>query len=405
MSQAAGRTPRRDRIESLDLLRGVGVLGIFMVNVQAFAMTPYGYANPTLEADFGPDGVAVWTWVVTLFQMKFITIFSALFGAGIVLMSGQGGDFERDALHMRRMTWLLAIGAVHAYALWFGDILVPYAVAGFLLVGARGWSVPRLVVVGLLLVAATSVLIAAATGMAALLPEADYAEMVAEAWAPPPDVIAAEQALFASPWPARFARLAEIATEHELEQLVFFMPRFIGTMMLGMALLKSGFLTGGWRLTHYWLAAACAPLGALLSWRAARIQIAADFDLLGVVPGQTLLLVASLPQAFGYAALVVLACRAPALAPLRAPFAAVGRMALSCYIGCSLLGWLVFYGPPGFGRIGQLGRVDQVELVLWTWLGMLVIAPLWLRVFAFGPLEWAWRSLTYGERQSFRARG
>jgi uncharacterized protein len=396
--------PRRARIESLDVLRGVGVLGIFMVNVQAFAMTPYGYANPTIEADFGPEGAAVWTWVVTLFQMKFITIFSALFGAGIVLMGGEGDDPDRSALHGRRMLWLLAIGALHAYALWYGDILMPYAVAGLLLTGARGWNVRRLVVVGAALVLATSVLIAAATGAAAVLTEDEYAKLVAEAWAPPPDVVTAEQALFRSAWPERFGRMADLATEHELEQLVYFLPRFLGVMMLGMALLKSGFLTGRWRIAHYAFVAALAPLGALLSWQAARLQIAADFELLGIVPAQALLFAASLPQAWGYAALVVLACRPGALRAMRAPFAAVGRMALSCYLGCSLIGWFVFWGPPGLGRIGELDRLDQVEFVLWTWLAMLVVAPLWLKAFAFGPVEWAWRSLTYGRRQPFLAR-
>jgi uncharacterized protein len=403
MSHQGAPGPRRARIESLDVLRGVGVLGIFMVNVQAFAMTPFGYANPTLEADFGPQGAAVWVWVVTLFQMKFITIFSALFGAGIVLMAGEGDDVDRSALHVRRVMWLLAIGALHAYALWYGDILVPYAVAGLLLAGVRGWSVGRLALVGVLLVIASAALIAAATSAAAFLPEADLAEFVAEAWAPPPEVVAAEQQLFRSPWPARFGHLAGIATEHELEQLVYYLPRFLGVMMLGMALLKSGFLTGGWRIASYLQLAALAPLGAVLSWRAAQMQIAADFDLIGVMPGQALLSAASLPQALGYAALVMLACRVAALAPLRAPFAAVGRMALTCYLGCSALGWFVFHGPPGLGRIGTLTRLDQVELVLWTWLGMLVLAPLWLRAFAFGPIEWVWRTLTYGRRQPFLA--
>src|SRR5262249_9468129 len=111
--------PRTERAESLDVLRGVAVLGIFMVNVQAFAMTPYGYGNPTLEADFGPTGQAIWTMIIALFQMKFITIFSALFGAGIVLMSGDGSDPERDLLHLRRMGWLLLIGVIHAFGFWY----------------------------------------------------------------------------------------------------------------------------------------------------------------------------------------------------------------------------------------------------------------------------------------------
>jgi uncharacterized protein len=399
MSQRNEPAPRRVRIETLDALRGLAVLGIFMVNVQAFAMTPFGYANPTVEADFGPSGRAIWTVIVTLFQMKFITIFSGLFGAGIVLMSGEGEDPVRDGLHVRRMFWLLLIGVVHAYGFWYGDILVPYAVAGVLLLGARGWSVPRLTGVGIVLAFGSIALILAATASSGAMSPEDYADFIAEAWAPPPEVLAEQLAVFRAPWLERVAALADIATEREIEQLFYFMPRFLGVMMLGMALLKSGFFDGRWPVRRLWLAAALAPLGAFASWLGAWLQIAVDFDLFGSSPGQALVSLAALPQAFGYAALVALACRPRSLALLRAPFAAVGRTALTCYLGCTLVGVLVFYGAPGLGLIGTFTRAEQLQLVLWTWFAMLVLAPAWLSAFAFGPMEWAWRSLTYGRLQ------
>lgn len=400
--QAQG--PRTERIESLDVLRGVAVLGIFMVNVQAFAMSPYGYGNPTLEADFGPAGQAIWTVIVALFQMKFITIFSALFGAGIVLMAGDGSDPGRDLLHLRRMGWLLLIGVIHAFGFWYGDILMAYALAGLLLTGVRAFSVRRLAVTGVALALLTSVMIALANSSAAFMDAAEYAELVEGGWAPPPDVIAELQGQFRTPWPGRIAVLANLTLERQIEQLLYYGPRFLGVMMVGMALQKSGFFTGGWPTSRYWIAAACAPVGALLSWIGARMQIAADLDLLGSAPAQTLEFLVSLPQALGYGALVVLACRPKALELLRAPFAAVGRMALTCYLACTLVGWLVFYGAPGLGLIGAFSRIEQLQLVLWTWLGILVLAPLWLAVFAFGPVEWAWRSLTYQRLQPFLRR-
>lgn len=234
--------------------------------------------------------------------------------------------------------------------------------------------------------------------------EEAYAELVAESWAPPPEAVAERQELFRSAWAARALPLAEIAIEREIEQLVYYLPRIVGLMMIGMALVKTEFLTGGWSAARYALVALLAPLGALASWSAAQMQIAAGFDLLGVLPAQALLFLVSLPQALGYAALVMLACKTPRLGWARAPFAAVGRMALTGYLGCTLLGWLVFYGPPGLGRLGELTRLEQVGFVLWTWLGMLLVAPLWLRYHAFGPFEWAWRSLTYRRRQPWLRR-
>jgi uncharacterized protein len=397
-------TPRRARHESLDVLRGVAVLGIFMVNIQTFAMSPLGYANPTLEADFGPEGQAIWAMVVALFQVKFITLFSTMFGAGVLLMSGEGQDPARTALHVRRMTWLLVIGLVHAYGFWYGDILVPYAVAGLLLTGARGWSVRRLLIWGLALCLLTSLMIFAANSAASLLPEDEYAALVAEAWAPPPDVVAERQELFRQAWSARFVALAGVATDHEVEQIVYYMPRFVGLMMIGMALVKTGFLIGRWPTARYALVAALAPLGAWGSWIVAQKQIAAGFDFAVVAPMHGLLQLVSLPQALGYAALVMLACKIPEIGWARAPFAAVGRMALTCYLACTALGWLVFYGPPGLGLIGRVTRLGQVEIVAWTWLVLLILAPLWLRFFAYGPCEWAWRSLTYGRPQPWLAR-
>ncbi len=387
------------RIESLDVLRGIAVLGIFVVNVQAFAMTPFGYANPTVEADFGAEGRLIWTLVQALFQMKFITLFCALFGVGILLQSGEGDDPARDARHIRRMVCLFGIGAAHAYLLWYGDILLPYAIAGVLLLGVRSWSARKLVFAGLLLTLLSTVLIAGAGLSAAGLPPEEYADFIAEAWAPPPETVAERVALFRLPWIERVPALADLVTERELEQSVYFMPRFAGVMMLGMALWKSGLFDGRWTARALWMTATLAPLGALATWGLVELEMLVDFDVVTIAPLQALAGLVALPQALGYAALVVLLAGAPRLGLLRAPFAAVGRMALSCYLACSLVGALIFYGPPGLGLIGEMTRAEQMIVVLWVSIGLLGISSAWLAAFAFGPAEWAWRSLTYGKLQ------
>jgi uncharacterized protein len=399
LSLAEPPGPRRTRIENLDVLRGLAVIGIFVVNIQALAMTPFGYANPTVEADFGPEGRLVWTLIQALFQMKFITLFCGLFGIGILIQSGEGGDDGRDVRHARRMAWLFAIGAAHAYLIWYGDILLPYAIAGLLLMGARGWGAGRLALIGFALTLLSTVLILGAGLSAASLTPEEYADFIAEAWAPPPETVAAQQALFRLPWIERVPGLADLVTERELEQSVYFMPRFAGVMMLGMALWKSGLFDGRWSGRALWLAAALAPLGALVTWGLVELEILVRFDIVLIAPLQALVSLIALPQALGYAALVVLLSGAPALTLARVPLAAVGRMALSCYLSCSLVGALMFYGPPGLGLIGELTRVEQMGVVLWVSVGLLALSTAWLSVFAFGPAEWAWRSLTYGRLQ------
>jgi len=169
-----------------------------------------------------------------------------------------------------------------------------------------------------------------------------------------------------------------------------------------MGLFKSGFFTAQWSLPAYVGVALLAPIGGYGGWWAAQAHLAVEFDLLGVIPGQAMLFVSSLIQALGYAAIVMLMCRAPWLALVRAPFAAAGKMALTNYLGCSLVGVLVFYGPPGLGHIGELTRLEQVQFVGWTWLVILIVSPIWLRFFRFGPFEWLWRTLTYGRAQPLR---
>lgn len=395
----------RDRIESLDVLRGIAVLGIFMVNIQTFAMTPLGFANPTVEGDFAAQGQSMWVMVVTFFQLKFITIFSALFGAGIVLMAGEGAersDLERKRVHMRRMVGLLVIGIIHAYGVWYGDILVPYALAGLVLFGARGWSVRRLIITGVALAALTNALVIGMMSAILLAPPDMYAEIVAESWAPQPEVVAEQVRLFQASYAVRWPEVAAMVAEFEIGQIIVFGPRVVGVMMVGMGLYKSGFFTARWPLTAYLGVALLAPIGAVASWWSARAAIAVQFDLIGVIPGQAVLYTFSLVQAFGYAAVVMVMCRVPWLALARAPFAAAGRMALTNYLACSLVGALVFYGPPGLGHIGALSRLEQVQFVGWTWVVILVASSMWLSVFRFGPCEWLWRTVTYQRPQALR---
>lgn len=389
--------PRQDRFESLDVLRGFAVLGIFAVNIQAMALPPAMFANPTLNTEFfNAEGQGLWAFVSTFFQFKFITIFSALFGAGIVLMVGEEKPAPRTSLHRRRMLWLLLFGLLHAFLIWFGDILAAYAIAGLIVAGARRWTARTLFIAGFLLLALGSLFQLSMY----LTPEEARAEMEAGMWSPPPEVIATEIANYRDGFFERLPHTAINAAIFELVQTVMLAPRTIGVMMFGMALYKLGFFTLRWSFLQYLISgAATLVIGVAASYHATSQFFVHDFDMFALLPAQIAQYWGSLPHAFGYAALVMALCKLSSLGFVRAPFAAAGRMALTNYLGCSIFGAILYYGPPGLGRIGAASYPELAFTVVFVWIAILAASPLWLTMFRYGPFEWLWRSLTYWRLQ------
>ena len=203
--------PRTDRLVSIDALRGIAVLGILMMNIQGFAMSPMAYDNPTMQMDLTGANLDVWAFAHTFFALKFITIFSTLFGAGIILMAGQGDDVGK---HYPRMLWLLAIGAAHAYFLWWGDILVTYALVGMLAVKARRMSVTKLIIWGLVLIAVSGLLMVGGGYLGTLFATPEAAAQEAEMMTGWIDgMTAAYQAGYVDrlPWNMGFALIGQIA--------------------------------------------------------------------------------------------------------------------------------------------------------------------------------------------------
>jgi len=394
-------TPKSDRFESLDVLRGVAILGIFAVNIIAFGYPFYALTNPSIFPDAYTDTGAFW-WALSqgVFQFKFVTLFSAMFGAGIVLMIGEEPDSGKILIHQRRMFWLLIIGIIHCYVLWYGDILAPYAIAGFLVAGARIWPTRQLLIVATALITLNFGLYYLQDISLRYMSSEELTEVISAMWAPSPDKLQTEIELYRSGLFERLPHAAFNAFMAHLMQGGFLMMRTIGVMMIGMALYKSGFLTLRWSPMHYLLVGAVASaLGAMGSFWSAQHAIQVDFNILTVFPGQAALYWASLIQAFGYASVVMFLCTLPMLKLFRTPFAAAGRMALSNYLASTLIGVLIFYGPPGLGKFATFSFADLAKVVGSVWLFILVWSPVWLSVFRFGPGEWAWRSLSYRRLQ------
>lgn len=397
---------RTDRIDSLDVLRGFAILGILVMNIQAFAMISQAYLNPTLGGSM--TGMDFWIWVVShvAFDSKFLALFAALFGAGMVVMAERAeaaGDTPWR-LHRRRMGILALIGLIHAYGIWFGDILFIYAVIGVIAFAFRRASIRRLLVFAALFYAVPVIVGLAMTGMFYIMPGDEYDAMVQAYWQPSVEAIAGQQEAYRSGWFGQMAqRVPDAATLHVLALPLEEGWRVLALMLAGMAALKSGLLTGAWSAQRY---AAAGLLGA---------GIGLPIVIAGVVFNQatgwemkTSLYLGALFNHLG-APLVTLAWVCGALIVLKrglwpsllGRLRAVGQTALSCYLLTSVLCVTVFYGH-GLGLFGQADRVDQLLIMFAVWAVLLTVAPAWLRRFEMGPVEWLWRWGVKGRKPALR---
>ena len=389
------------RIRSLDVLRGVGVLGMLAVHIQLFAFPSVARWNPTAYGDF--RGLNWWVWLVTsLFaDGKFITIFAMLLGVSIVMMVGETGDRGVPAwrTHTRRMAVLLVLGLLHAYLLWFGDMLVPLALSGFVVFFARRLSPGKLLVLGGLAFATASVVSVALTWSTAQSDPAALAAWRAQ-WTPRPAMINLEIAQYRGRWAEQMAQRVPAAFEN---QTVTFVTRLLwqmtGLMLMGMGLFKLGVLSAA-RSRAFYLRVATIGFGAgtlliaLGLWR----SYATKWDLLDfVLVSEQLHYWGNLAVALGWVALVMLLCQRGW--PLRS-VAAVGRMALTNYLLQTVICTTIFYGH-GFGLFGRVDRAGQLAIVAGIWALQLLASSAWLRYFAVGPLEWLTRWLVFKRRPGF----
>ena len=394
-----------ERLEAIDLLRGVAVLGILLVNMQWFAMPNAAAVNPYALGEPSFTDLTIWSAIELLAESKFITVFSMLFGAGVLLMTGrlENRGVSAGRVHYRRMAWLLVFGLIHAYVLWHGDILVLYAICGMLLYPFRRLSVRTLTTLG---IAAMAVgMLSSLAGQLAWPSWSDEvrAEWLAY-WQPSVSALAEETAAFKGGWLAQEPWRAGFSAEFHLQDMLFFDLWHVGgLMLLGMALLKSDVLTGRKTLRQYARQAAIdlacglslVALG-LYQYRAVNWRLP---DSVFVIPlwnywGSVLV-------ALGYIGLLLTLWKAGMFRGIALRLASVGRTAFSGYILETLICTTIFYGH-GLGLFGTVDRLQQLLLTVVIWIVLLILAPLWLRRFRYGPLEWLWRTLTYGHRVPMR---
>jgi uncharacterized protein len=395
-----------ERISALDTLRGFAVLGILVMNVQSFAAPMAAYINPTAYGDLTGANLLVWAVSHLLFDQKFMTLFSVLFGAGILLFTSRAvakGHSPRR-LHYRRMLWLLLFGAAHGYLLWYGDILFSYALCGTLVFPLRKLPPAKLLLIGLLLIFIGSALWLFFGWSMQFWPEEEVTKIQEEDWRPGPERLAFELDAYRGGWWEQMRHRAP--TAFEFQTLLFFIAivwRVSGLMLVGMALYKLG-IVAAQQTSRFYAGMAAAGLLAglpLIGYGITR-NFAAGWDVrYSFFLGSQFNYWGSLLVAAGWLALLMLACRSAAWGWFTRPLAAVGRMAFTNYLLQTILCTAIFYGH-GLGLFGSVERRWQVLVVFGVWALQLLWSPLWLRYFHFGPFEWLWRALTYGTRPPFR---
>lgn len=394
------------RIDSLDVLRGLALLGIALMNVEYFSA-------PMMDAGQGIDprlhGV---DWladalVYTLVTGKFWTLFSLLFGMGFAVMLDRARAAGRGfvPLYLRRTLGLLLVGLAHAWLIWAGDILVSYALAAVpLLLWFRDMPAERLWKWG----AGIWVVLLGLSGLGALV------MMLAGELATGPDAVAdgaAQTALRAAAVNAyasgSFAAVTAVRLRYFFTQAlpasVALVPMVLGMFLIGAALMRSAALADPAAHRQLWLR--CAWVGGLAGLALTALSLAIDPHLVATPPTPAALLamvlhMAAAPlMALAYVAIVVLALQR-GVAWLRV-LAPAGRLALSNYLAQSLIGTLLFYGY-GLGLWGEVSRAWQVLGVAVVFAAQLMLSRWWLAHFRFGPLEWLWRAFTYWQRPPLR---
>lgn len=402
---AAQPVHEKQRIVSIDVLRGFALLGILPMNIQYFSMISSAYMNPTTYGDL--SGANFWVWLLShvLADEKFMAIFSMLFGAGIVLMTSrvEAAGKRSAPLHYRRMGWLILFGLAHAYLLWSGDILFTYGMCGLVVYLCRKWEPRKLLVAGVLTLAvAPAILTAEGVWSRHWSPE-QIRVAREEMWAPTPTMVGKEVAAYRASWTQQMPFRAKDSLQMQTVFLVLFtFWRAAGLMLVGMALFKVGVFQTRMRRAEYWTMVfagvfVAIPITLYGTWRdfAGGWEFRSSFFY-----GLQFNYWASLLVCMGWVGAVMLACQSFRMIPLTRRLAAVGRMAITNYILQTLICTMLFYGH-GLGLFGRVERVGQLGIVFVIWAVQLVISPIWLQQYLFGPLEWLWRSLTYWNWEPF----
>lgn len=391
-------------------------MGILLLNIVVFALPAAAYFNPRAYGGWHGADLATYLINFILFDGKMRALFAMLFGASLLLIVDRATAQGRSAvrIHFARMLWLLCIGLAHFYLLWEGDILALYALLGMIAFTARTLVLSRLVTLAIMLIILNGAIIAllpfqiisvnasVADPTQAASNARDLASLQGIFGVPSAAQIAKDLSGHLGSWQNGVAYRIETISGGPIASLLVFGAEILGLMLLGMAGLKSGMLTGEWtraRYQRWWLWSSALSIPgyiALTIW-----MVSTKFSLFSVASAFSISFWLQPIMAVGWACLLILSM--PHLGRFAARITAAGRMALSNYILTSVICTSLFFGQ-GLGWFGTLSRWQLYPIVALVWALMLLWSEPWLARFRFGPAEWLWRSLSRGKLEQLRIR-
>ncbi|MDM3063117.1 DUF418 domain-containing protein YeiB [Citrobacter sp. CK180] len=371
-----------ERNVTLDFIRGVAILGILLLNISAFGLPKAAYLNPAWYGKITASDA--WTWaILDLFaQVKFLTLFALLFGAGLQMLLPRGKRWIQS-----RLTLLVLLGFIHGLLFWDGDILLAYG-----LVGLICWrlvrdapSVKSLFNTGILLYLA-------GIGVLLLLGSISASE-TSRAWTPDASALLYEKYWKINGGMEAVSNRVDLLSNSLLALGAQYGWQLAGMMLLGAALMRSGWLKGQYSLQHYRRTGVLlVVIGVLINlpaiivqwrldwayrWCAFLLQAPRELSAPFQTIGYTALMLGFWPQLSRFKLVIAIAC--------------VGRMALSNYLLQTLICTTLFYQ---FGLFMKFDRLTLLIFVIPVWLANLLFSWIWLRFYRQGPVEWLWRQLT-----------
>lgn len=409
-----------DRILSLDIMRGIVLFGILLMNINGFGLG-FGYNDPTVQG--GDTGLNLYTWMMTnlFFEGTMRALFSLLFGVGMFIfldrLSKKGAGIKAADIFFRRLLWLLVFGLIHGYLLlWLGEILYDYALMGFLVYSFRLMAPKKLIFTALLLFCiGTTWNYFDYSAQKKLVNQVEEANtMTASGQELSKELKAAQetwdgQVKKRSPEAAEefntgmqkgyfgaVAFLAPLNMEFDMEAPYRSDVWDVLSMMLfGIALFRWGFLTGEKPASQYWMMVLIGyVIGLAINYYEMQTILDANFSILSFKQAGITYYWGRFFVSIGHVGLIMLFSKAPFFAWLKNGLAAVGKMALTNYMMHSVFCMFIFTGV-GFGLIGKLQRYELLYVVVGIWIFQLILSPIWLRYFYYGPMEWLWRNLSY----------
>ena len=427
--QSLQPTTGTGRIHSMDIIRGISLLGILLMNIVGFGLFR-AYDDPSNSGGATGWNLNVW-WMNTLFfEGTMRGMFSMLFGAGILLFTGRSTETNNGSrvtdLFFRRLTWMVLFGVIHCYLLlWDGEILYCYGIVGMFAFSFRHLKPQRLMIGG-----------AVIFSIAAILSTKDYFQSkdtfeeatAANVKKSKGELLNKEAVKAVADWEAKVGEMKatpqQVKDEMEARSKGYisivkhkapineymqttFLYRLsfwdtLAMMLLGMAFLKLGILKAAKSNRFYLLMVLIGYcIGLTVNYFEGTLIVSNQFSILAFHKSWMSYNVGRIAITCGHIGLIMLFIKSGWLLFLQKAFAAVGQMAFSNYIMQSIICNIIFLGY-GFAMYGKLQRYELYYIVISVWIFQLIVSPIWLKYFRFGPLEWMWRSLTYWQRQPMK---